>query len=67
MLPGRNPVAALARELAARAAGLDLEWSVAEVRRRLDDEGLGAVAEELLLAASGKGPADARCCWWWIS
>ena len=55
ILPGRDPVAGLARELAAGARGLGLGWSVAEVRRRLDIDGLCGVAEELLLAASGAG------------
>jgi Novel STAND NTPase 1/TIR domain len=54
MLPGADPVAALARELAAAAQRLGLDWTVAGVRRRLDDDGLTGLADELLLAARAR-------------
>ncbi|MGH3709630.1 MAG: TIR domain-containing protein [Pseudonocardiaceae bacterium] len=54
MLPGADPVAALARELTAAAQRLDLDWTVAGVRRRLDDTGLTGLADELLPLA-GRG------------
>jgi WD40 repeat protein len=53
-LPGRDPLDALAAELAATAHGLGMRWTVAEVRRRLAGRwGLVALADELLVAASG--------------
>jgi WD40 repeat protein len=52
VLPGADPVAALARELAA-AAPKKLGWTVAQVRHQLDDTGLAELADELLLAAPG--------------
>jgi WD40 repeat protein len=52
VLPGADPVAALARELAA-AAPEKLGWTVAQVRQQLDDTGLAGLADELLLAAPG--------------
>ncbi len=54
MLPGTDPVAALARELAAAAQRLGLDWTVAGVRHRLDDDGLTGLADELLLAARAR-------------
>ncbi len=51
ILPGADPVAALARELAAAAQQLGLDWTVAGVQHRLDDDGLTGLADELLLAA----------------
>ena len=54
MLPGTDPVAALARELAAAAQRLGLGWTVAGVRHRLDDDGLTGLADELLLAARAR-------------
>ncbi|HSL06708.1 MAG TPA: toll/interleukin-1 receptor domain-containing protein, partial [Pseudonocardiaceae bacterium] len=53
MLPGADPVAALARELTAAAGQLGLDWTVAQVRHQLDDTGLIGLADELLLAAPG--------------
>ncbi|MGH3693202.1 MAG: TIR domain-containing protein [Pseudonocardiaceae bacterium] len=53
MLPGADPVAALARELTAAAGQLGLDWTVAQVRHQLDDTGLTGLADELLLAAPG--------------
>jgi WD40 repeat protein len=50
VLPGIDPVAALARELAAAGAE-KLGWTVAQVREQLDDTGLAELADELLLAA----------------
>jgi energy-coupling factor transporter ATP-binding protein EcfA2 len=55
LVPGADPVAALARELAAGAQQLGLGWTVAQARDRLDDRELGALADELLLAAPGPG------------
>jgi WD40 repeat protein len=53
VLPGADPVAALARELAAAAKQLGLGWTVAQVRHQLDEAGLVGLADELLLAAPG--------------
>ncbi len=50
MLPGADPVAALARELTIAAQRLGLDWTVAGVRQRLEDAGLSGLADELLLA-----------------
>jgi hypothetical protein len=55
LVPGADPAAALARELAAGARELDLGWTVAQARDQLDSSGLGALAEELLVAAPGPG------------
>jgi energy-coupling factor transporter ATP-binding protein EcfA2 len=54
MLPGTDPVAALARELVAAAGQLGLDWTGAEVRHRLDDGDLRGLADELLLAARAR-------------
>ncbi|MGH3829924.1 MAG: TIR domain-containing protein [Pseudonocardiaceae bacterium] len=54
ILPGADPVAALARQLAAAAQQLGLTWTVADVRQRLTDEGLTALADELLQAARAR-------------
>jgi len=54
MLPGADPVAALARELTVAAQLLGLDWTVAGVRHRLDDAGLTGLADELLLAARAR-------------
>lgn len=53
IVPGADPVAALARGLAAAAQELDLDWTVERVRHQLDKGGLAGLAEELLLAALG--------------
>lgn len=50
LVPGTDPVAALARELATVARRSGLGWTVAHVREQLAEAGLGRVAEELLLA-----------------
>ncbi len=50
ILPGADPVAALARELAAAARRITLGWTVDHVRHQLDERGLAGLAEELLLA-----------------
>jgi TIR domain/AAA ATPase domain/WD domain, G-beta repeat len=55
LLPGADPVAALARELAAAARQVGLGWTLAQVRDRFDQGRLGEVADELLLAAPGPG------------
>ena len=53
ILPGTDPVAALARELAATARRITLNWTVEHVHHQLDKRGLTRLADELLLA----GPA----------
>jgi WD40 repeat protein len=57
LLPGADPVGALARGIAAAARQLDADWTLSQVRRRLDgnDGGLVELVEELLLAASDGG------------
>ncbi|MGH3832200.1 MAG: TIR domain-containing protein [Pseudonocardiaceae bacterium] len=55
ILPGADPVMALARELAGAAREIGLDWTVEQVRHRLDEGNLTALADELLLAAPG-GP-----------
>jgi energy-coupling factor transporter ATP-binding protein EcfA2 len=50
ILPGADPVAALARELAAAARRSNLDWTVEHVYRVLDKRGLVGCADELLLA-----------------
>ena len=62
MLPGADPVAALARELTAAAQRLGLDWTVAGVRHRLDGTGLTGLADELL-----RPPGRGGYWWWWIS
>ncbi|MGH3867893.1 MAG: TIR domain-containing protein [Pseudonocardiaceae bacterium] len=54
MLPGADPVVALARELTTSAQRLGLDWTVAGVRRRLDDTGLTGLADELLDNQGGR-------------
>jgi hypothetical protein len=53
ILPGTQPTAALIREIAAIAHQLGTSWSVADVRRRIDDGGLAELADGLLLTAFG--------------
>jgi hypothetical protein len=55
ILPGADPVAALARELAAAARRSGLSWTVAHVHHQLAEGGLVGLADELLLANPG-GP-----------
>ncbi|MDQ3153956.1 MAG: TIR domain-containing protein [Actinomycetota bacterium] len=50
ILPGSDPVAALARELAAAARRIGLDWTVEHVRHRLAENGFAGLADELLLA-----------------
>jgi len=50
IVPGADPVRALARELAAAARQSGLDWTVAHVRNHLDREDLTGLADELLLA-----------------
>jgi energy-coupling factor transporter ATP-binding protein EcfA2 len=50
ILPGIDPVTALARELAAAARRIDLDWTVDHVRHEFDENGLSGLADELLLA-----------------
>ncbi|SHN46587.1 TIR domain-containing protein [Cryptosporangium aurantiacum] len=53
VLPGADPVGALARELAGAGRQCGLEWTVSGVRERLVGDGLRAVADDLLVAAPG--------------
>ena len=53
MLPGTDPVTALARELAAALKAVGTPTTVADVRRRLYGSGLAALADEVLHAAPG--------------
>jgi WD40 repeat protein len=53
ILPGTTPVAALARELAASARQVGLEWTVTDVRHRLDAGDLTGLVDDLLLAVPG--------------
>ena len=56
MVPGVDPVASLARELAHGAKELGVGWSLSSVRERLNqDDGLAVLCDELLLAAPGPG------------
>jgi len=55
ILPGADPVAALARELATAARQVDLDWTVAHVQDKLGEGSLRRLVDELLLAAPG-GP-----------
>ncbi|MGH3697391.1 MAG: toll/interleukin-1 receptor domain-containing protein [Pseudonocardiaceae bacterium] len=50
ILPGADPVGALARELATAARRIGLGWTVEQVERRLGGAGLTPLADELLLA-----------------
>ncbi len=50
IVPGSDPVGALARELAAAARQSGLDWTVAHVRDQLADGRLTGLADELLLA-----------------
>ncbi|MDT7580716.1 MAG: hypothetical protein QOK35_1980, partial [Pseudonocardiales bacterium] len=50
IVPGPDPVTALARELAGAGHDLGLGWTVAEVGRYLDAGDLVRLADELLLA-----------------
>ncbi len=57
LVPGADPVGALAHQLAARVRQLGVGWTVTQVRERLDhdDRALVVLAEELLLAAPDSG------------
>lgn len=50
LLPGTDPVAVLARELAVAARQITLDWTVDHVHHQLDKRGLTGLADELLLA-----------------
>lgn len=54
ILPGADPVAALARELAALAQQLGLAWTVTEVRAQLEGTKLIELADELLVKAQAR-------------
>ncbi|MGH3900266.1 MAG: hypothetical protein ACRDTA_18885, partial [Pseudonocardiaceae bacterium] len=51
ILPGADPVAALARELANAARRSALDWTLEHVHHQLGQRGLTGLADELLLAA----------------
>jgi WD40 repeat protein len=53
IVPGTDPVAALARQLASTSRGLGLGWSFTDVLERLHDgnDGLAVLAHELLMAS----------------
>ena len=53
ILPGTDPVAALAREVAAAARRSDLDWTVDYVHDQLATHGLVGLTDELLVAAPG--------------
>jgi WD40 repeat protein len=54
MVPGVDPIATLARELARMAKQLGMAWTLTFVRHQLqEDNGLGVLCDELLLAAPG--------------
>jgi energy-coupling factor transporter ATP-binding protein EcfA2 len=55
LVPGSDPLAGLARALASTATGLGLDWSVSDVRGRLETgtHGLRRVADDLLTAGPG--------------
>jgi len=56
LVPGADPVAALAHELAAGGRLSGLDWTLRQVRDQLShDDGLALLAGELLLAAPGGG------------
>ncbi|MGH3754800.1 MAG: WD40 repeat domain-containing protein [Pseudonocardiaceae bacterium] len=55
ILPGADPVAALARELAATGRRIGVNWTVEHVHQQLDVRGLTALADELLVA-DPRGP-----------
>jgi WD40 repeat protein/energy-coupling factor transporter ATP-binding protein EcfA2 len=50
ILPGADPVGALAWELAAAARRIKLDWTVEQVHHQLGKGGFAALAKELLLA-----------------
>jgi hypothetical protein len=54
VLPGADPVAALAWELAVAARKVGLGWTVAEVGRRLEEDGLVGVVDEVLLVVGAR-------------
>ncbi|MBV9164349.1 MAG: TIR domain-containing protein [Pseudonocardiales bacterium] len=56
ILPGADPLAALARELAAAARRSSLDWTIDDIHNQFARRGLVGLADELLLAAPG-GPA----------
>jgi len=53
IVPGADPVAALARGLVMAAREIDLGWTVEHVRHQLHEAGLTGLVSELLLAAPG--------------
>ncbi len=48
IVPGTDPVAALARELATASRQLNLNWTAEHTRHQLDEGGLTGLAEQLL-------------------
>src|SRR5918998_1611454 len=53
LVPGTDPVGALARSVATAARDVGLDWTLAHVRARFDESGLAEPAGEVLLAAPG--------------
>lgn len=56
IVPSADPVAALATGLAAAARHVRLDWTVEQVRHRLDEGDLTKLTDELLLATPGGSP-----------
>jgi hypothetical protein len=52
-VPGADPVASLARELTAAARRVGTDWTIGQVRERVDQGKLGELADELLLTTVG--------------
>jgi energy-coupling factor transporter ATP-binding protein EcfA2 len=50
LLPGADPVGVLARELAAAARRVGLDWTIGRLRQQLDQRGLAELVHEVLLA-----------------
>ncbi|MGH4017653.1 MAG: hypothetical protein ACRDT0_00090 [Pseudonocardiaceae bacterium] len=77
ILPGADPVAALARELAAMARRSTLNWTIDHVHHQLGQHGLTGLADELLppcrpgptpcvrCAARHSGPGSRWTTGWW--
>jgi type II secretory pathway predicted ATPase ExeA len=53
IVPGRQPVQTLLREIAGAARDVGLSWTASDVRRRVEDGGLAETVDDLLLQAGG--------------